>query len=165
MWDLLPIFWDPPSILVSSLALLFAAHTAQAGSITYLFLSLLVIPWCSHFQNRWGPLCNWAMLFVTNSLSLALFGDSKPHPDSAKSQPLSRTPQAFKTSLTWVALTLPSSAASIKYNLGCLWHPREHFPEDFAAMMLISADSSVPAEHHPFSQLSNGFILVALVSC
>lgn len=97
MWDLLPIFWVPPRVLVSSLSLPFAAHTAcLLGSGWLHYVPVLVL--AGHPMMLTFPKSVGALMAI--SLFLALFGDSKPHPHSAKFQPLSRTAHAFKTSPT-----------------------------------------------------------------
>lgn len=77
----------------------------------------------------------------------------------------------FKT--TWVTLTVPCLAGSLRYNLGYLWIqiactdvekilPRSVYPLDVD--LLHFAKFAAPATQHQLFQQSNAFTLVVLVS-
>lgn len=100
-------------------------------------------------------------------LSRALFQNSR----SATVPNLSCSP--------WLSKPVPpgwSSPAANKRNTSATTgtqflcaEPEETLPRELhlhdAALFLITADSSAPADQHPLSQQSKGFSLVVLVSC
>jgi hypothetical protein len=135
---------------------------------------LLIIPWYWCLQNCWGPLLQPIYTF-TKSLSCALFRDSSPATKFQVSTAFHDHLMPSEASTTCETLILPSSAASMRYNLGdsatqllCA-DPEITLPRRLhlsaAGHILITAGSSTLAHQHPLSRENKGFTLAVLVSC
>jgi hypothetical protein len=133
----------------SSYSALFSTHSlsskALAGSMPLLLLLLVVIPWFWHLQNAGILCCNWGVLSPIASahlpswwqasaplhglqsgaytaLEAITFPNGFSWPLTVPNLSCSPWPLwIFKTHTTWVTLTLLNSAASVNYDLGCLW--------------------------------------------
>jgi hypothetical protein len=125
--------------------------------LQHTLLFLVVIPWYWHLQNCWGLAlqlgCTFTNRFCSRcqastslhdpinlgasfAMEAALSAMASPGSHSARRQLLSMNSLRLQTSTTWVTLTLPSSADSARYKLGCLWNIAFRFHLDSAGRLL-----------------------------